>query len=117
MKVQFDDRQTFPAKAEKTDLELKKNAGLVILDVLMCHYDEKKSFFLSLCIYNLEVLTYNTMKPFIEILTRSHIILALFHWVEAGCDAIQSTQIDMATSVRSATYEKVRLTSVIADIL
>ena len=79
----------------------------------------KKSFFLSLCIYNLEVLTYNGMKPFIEILTRSPIILALFHWVEAGSDAIQSiqTQIDMANSARSATYEKVRLKHVIVDIL
>ena len=37
----------------------------------------KNSIFLSLCIYNLEVLTYNLMKLFIEILTRSPIILAL----------------------------------------
>ena len=29
----------------------------------------KNSIFLSLCIYNLEVLTYNLMKLFIEILT------------------------------------------------
>ena len=38
----------------------------------------KNVIFLSLCIYNLEVLTYNQMKPFIEMLTRSLIILALF---------------------------------------
>ena len=73
------------------------------------------------------------MKPFIEILTRSPVILALFlnfarppliepgserYWVEAGSDVIQSTQtqINTATSVRNATSEKVRLTPVVADI-
>ena len=75
----------------------------------------KNSIFLFLCIYNLEYLTYmyNQMKLFIEILTRSPIILAIFlslawppliklgnarDWLEAGRDAIQSnqTQINMA---------------------
>ena len=35
---------------------------------------KKNSMFLFLCIYNLEVLTYNQMKPFTEILTRSPVI-------------------------------------------
>ena len=67
-------------------------------------------FFLFLCIYNLEVTylrnmyMYNQMKVFIEILTRSPIILVLFlnfawptliepgnarDWVEGGSDVIQ----------------------------
>ena len=88
----------------------------------------KNVIFLSLCIYNLEVLTYNQMKPFIEMLTRSLIILALFlnfawlpliepgnarDWVEAGSDVMQSTQtqLNMPTSVWNATSEKVRLSS------
>ena len=65
------------------------------------------SIFLSPCIYNLEVLTFYHIKPFIKLLTRSPIILALFlnftwlplielgserDWVEAGSDVIQSTQ-------------------------
>ena len=92
----------------------------------------KNVIFLSLCIYNLEVLTYNQMKPFIEMLTRSLIILALFlnfawlpliepgnarDWVEAGSDVMQSTQtqLNMPTSVWNATSEKVRLRSVVVD--
>ena len=64
----------------------------------------KNSIFRFLCIYNL---TYDRLKPFIEILTRSPVTLALFpnfarpplielgnarDWVEAGNDVIQSTQ-------------------------
>ena len=94
----------------------------------------KNEIFLSLCIYNLEALTYNQMKPFIEMLTGTLIILALFlnfawpsliepgnarDWVEVGSDVIQSTQtqLNMPTSVRNATSEEVRLKSVVVDIL
>ena len=81
----------------------------------------KNYIFLFLCIYNLEVLTYNQMKPFIEMLTRSPIILALFlnfawpplielgnarDWVKVGSDVIQSTQtqLNMPTSVRVCSF-------------
>ena len=77
------------------------------------------------------------MKQFIKFFTRSPKILALFlnfarpplnepgregkgrDWVEAGSDVIQSTQtqINTATSVRSATYEKIKLKSVDVNIL
>ena len=94
--------------------------------------------FLFLCIYNLEVLTYNQMELFIEILMRSPtcIILALFinfvwppliepgnarDWVDEGIDVIQSTQtqiyINMATSVRNVTHENKQLKFIVVDIL
>ena len=40
-------------------------------------------------------------------------------WVEAGSDVIQSTQtqINMASSVRNVSYEKMRLKSVAVDIV
>ena len=40
-------------------------------------------------------------------------------WVKAGSDVIQSTQtqINMASSVRNASYEKMQLKSVAVDIL
>ena len=67
----------------------------------------ENSFSLFLCIHNLEVLTYNQMKPFIKCLMRSPISLVLFlnfaqlplielgtagDWVEAGSNVIQPTQ-------------------------
>ena len=70
------------------------------------------------------------MKPLIEILTRSPIILALFlnfarppliepgsarDWIEAGSEPNPNKHV--ATSVRNATYEKVRLKSIVVDIL
>ena len=98
----------------------------------------KNSIFLFVCIYNLEVLNYNQMKPSIEILTRSPINLEALvlnfaqqpsieprnarDWVEARSDVIQSTQnpnneTHMATSVRNAASGELRLKSVVVDIL
>ena len=85
------------------------------------------------------MVTFNYLKPFIKILTRSACYFSVISqiymaaisqtgkwkgldWVKAGSDVIQvvqstQTQINMATSVRSATSEKIRLKSVVADIL
>ena len=87
------------------------------------------------------MVTFNYLKPFIKILTRSACYFSVISqiymaaisqtgkwkgldWVKAGSDVIQvvqstqtQTQINMATSVRSATSEKIRLKSIVADIL
>ena len=91
----------------------------------------KNSISLYLCIYNLDVLNYNQMKLFIQILTRHPIILVLFlnfacllliepenARVGVGSDVFQSTQtqINKETSVRSTTSEKIRLKFIVVDI-
>ena len=91
----------------------------------------KNSISLFLCIYNLDVLNYNQMKLFIQILTRHPIILVLFlnfacllliepgnARVGVGSDVFQSTQtqINKETSVRSTTSEKIRLKFIVVDI-
>ena len=79
----------------------------------------KNSIFLFLCIYNLEVLTYNQMKPLIEKSCYFSVISKLCTAAinqtgkckgmgRDGSDVIQSTQtqINMTPSIRNVTSKR-----------